>query len=532
MSFELPEAGKPVTMRCVLEGLAAICDAITNSSVTVTPAEGWQDLFENAINNTITPLLDDMLESLQAICDKLDEGITVNAVQSGEWTVDVGDVSGEVGLSDEAIANLVSALEDAGPFSVTLDGETITVTLDQATLDALEDITVTVDTSAGPVEVTGSVTIDQSGGPLQVEVTNFPTTISIDNFQDLIDGLEGLTVSLGDEVITVSLDQATIDLLTADDDTDDDIRPAPIQCFCWTDGEGNLNKFTGYGKANEDGSFAGLEVVGGTPPPPGVEFECLDTKLLDIFLNGPCPVPGEGGGEDELCDFNVQFKSSGLQVLTTDKGDIPISLPNQNFSSTTGTSPELEAAQAEIQAFLDANGGGTVTLSYPSESILDISIEGTTCVFTSADDDSNPGPHEFTKTPSGGGGGGGGEPSGTLLWNCDAMETFTVNGTDVDVSTIGNGNAFLDLQDLGNAPFAAGVIPPGTTTGQADLIAAVEGVLGLPAGSVGLEVVFTPNPNFNIAMNFTGLPAGTVIGGTTPCASDPAWTAARAVRKG
>ena len=108
------------------------------------------------------------------------------------------------------------------------------------------------------------------------------------------------------------------------------------------------------------------------------------------------PLADEGGSE--ICDFNVQFKSAGLDTLSTDKGTITINPPNNDFTSTTGSSPELVAAQSQIQGFLDANGGGTVSLSYPSDSILDITITETSCVFQSANDNSNPGPHEFVKS--------------------------------------------------------------------------------------------------------------------------------------
>lgn len=99
----------------------------------------------------------------------------------------------------------------------------------------------------------------------------------------------------------------------------------------------------------------------------------------------------------EACDFTAEFKSAGLDAIVTDKGTITITPPNNDFSSTTGSSPEMVAAQAEIQAFLDANGGGTVSLSYPSDSILKIEISGTTCMFETATDNSNEGPHQFAK---------------------------------------------------------------------------------------------------------------------------------------
>lgn len=100
--------------------------------------------------------------------------------------------------------------------------------------------------------------------------------------------------------------------------------------------------------------------------------------------------------ETKTC--TVEFKSSGLDSIVTDKGTITITPPNNDFSDSSAgaNSAEMQAAQAEIQAFLDANGGGTVVLSYPSTSILNIEITGTSCDIQTADDNSNPGPHAFT----------------------------------------------------------------------------------------------------------------------------------------
>ena len=141
--------------------------------------------------------------------------------------------------------------------------------------------------------------------------------------------------------------------------------------------------------------------------PDGLIIDLLTDKVVDKSTCYTCTLKCDCGcsqeplmidkpNDEEICDFTVEFKSAGLTSVISDKGE---ALPGgpYDFSSTTGPSPEMTAAQSDIQAFLDANGGGVVTLSYPSDSILRIVITGTSCMFTTADDDSNPGPHEFTK---------------------------------------------------------------------------------------------------------------------------------------
>ena len=106
----------------------------------------------------------------------------------------------------------------------------------------------------------------------------------------------------------------------------------------------------------------------------------------------------------DIFDFTVEFKSSGITSILSDKGEAitngPYDFINLNAGQNASNATDIAAAQADIQSFLDDNGGGTVTLEYLSESILTITITGTTCTFTTANDDSNLGPHEFTKTES------------------------------------------------------------------------------------------------------------------------------------
>lgn len=107
-----------------------------------------------------------------------------------------------------------------------------------------------------------------------------------------------------------------------------------------------------------------------------------------------------GGATKEVCDFTVQFKSAGVTSIITDKGELiaaPIDVANTSAGQNASNNTDVAAIQNAIQVFLDANGGGTATVEYPSESILTITVTGTTCTFTTADDDSNPGPHSFVK---------------------------------------------------------------------------------------------------------------------------------------
>lgn len=76
---------------------------------------------------------------LQAICDKLDAGITVNAVQSGAWSMTIDGQPIQTSLDADTIADLVSALE-AAQLNVNIAGQD-------------QNIGVTVDTTDGPIDV-------------------------------------------------------------------------------------------------------------------------------------------------------------------------------------------------------------------------------------------------------------------------------------------------------------------------------------------------------------------------------------------
>lgn len=64
----------------------------------------------------------DLTAAIQEICDKLDAGITVNAVQSGEWVISIDNQPLSVELTAENIADLITALE-AADLTVTIGGQ-------------------------------------------------------------------------------------------------------------------------------------------------------------------------------------------------------------------------------------------------------------------------------------------------------------------------------------------------------------------------------------------------------------------------
>lgn len=144
--------------------------------------------------------------------------------------------------------------------------------------------------------------------------------------------------------------------------------------------------FAAFGSISDGGEILHDFTV--TPSAVQSQLDCSD-----------CTADGGGGREEKKC--SVQFKTSGLVSVLTDKGEAissgPYDFPAPNAPpQSSANDAVMTAAAADIQAFLDANGGGTVTLEYISQSVIEIVISGTTCTILSASDDSNPGPHEFT----------------------------------------------------------------------------------------------------------------------------------------
>lgn len=414
----------------VVTCLEDIKDILANQSITVTPDDAWANLFDGLSSEIVASIeaqTTAITDSLQEICDKLDAGITVNAVQSGEWNV---TVDGEVSLDADTISAIADAIADAdltvtiGGQDVTLDvnitNDPLTVTLSQDSLDALEDLTLTVEiANADPIEITGSVTID---GDVSIDWTGMQDALNgleveITNFDDLVSALEDatLTVTVDGEVV---IDQDQIDsLITAITDV---VRTdfEPISSACLFDADGNVipdamffreKQYNSLGAVVSDNTVISqfdlaTNTWGAYTVPTGAYVgkcaEPVDTTLQDVLTD--C----DGGSE--TCDYETTFKSSGLTSILTDKGEALSSTPFDFTPHTAGQNASNNAAiataQAEAQAFLDANGGGTITIEYLSESFVTITVTGSTCVLVSADDDSNPGPHVFTKSNCVGGG--------------------------------------------------------------------------------------------------------------------------------
>jgi len=125
--------------------VASLADAI--SGPIVSAISGQTTEIEAALLAQTTSLT----ASLQAIVDTLDAGITVNAVQSGAWSVTIDGQPVEVALSDANISSLIAALEAAdltvtvGAQDVALDvnitNQPIAVTVDLSpVVDAIEAI--------------------------------------------------------------------------------------------------------------------------------------------------------------------------------------------------------------------------------------------------------------------------------------------------------------------------------------------------------------------------------------------------------
>lgn len=154
------------------------------------------------------------------------------------------------------------------------------------------------------------------------------------------------------------------------------------------DGNGNLEDYTLVGTRVDCES--GEEIV---IPEPEITLEDLIVKVECK----PCAASGGTG-----CIYTAEFKSSGITSLLTDAGEAVTNGPHDFTGLTAGQNasndPLMAAAEADINAFLAANGGGTVTLEYLSQSILTVTVTGPVATIISVDDNSNPGPHSFTKT--------------------------------------------------------------------------------------------------------------------------------------
>lgn len=126
------------------------------------------------------------------------------------------------------------------------------------------------------------------------------------------------------------------------------------------------------------------------------ESDCCNETVKTAL---DCAMTECGEGTPGSCDYTTTFKTSGLTSFLTSEGEALSSAPFDFSPATAGQNASNNAAmataEAEINAFLAANGGGTATLRYDSTSVLIIDVVGAAVEVLSADDDSNPGPHAF-----------------------------------------------------------------------------------------------------------------------------------------
>ena len=201
------------------------------------------------------------------------------------------------------LTNLLGVIEGG----VTVDAgegwqDLITAAINAANIEVTignQPISVVIDTAGGPVEVTGTLAVTQSGD-WTVSVDNFPTSISIDNFNVL----EDLTLSVivgNEEPIPVSLDgtalAALADILNAINNT---IRTDWEETgMCVANADGSMKepcvrqymeiKYSNTGVKlsttpvlsifNEDGTISGYELAEGE-------------KVVKCVTNAPCVLLG------------------------------------------------------------------------------------------------------------------------------------------------------------------------------------------------------------------------------------------------
>jgi len=101
--------------------------------------------------------------------------------------------------------------------------------------------------------------------------------------------------------------------------------------------------------------------------------------------------------------------------------------------------------------------------------------------------------------------------TGELLFNCNELTELTVNGIPIDITALGNGSIYLDVFDI---------LAYGSIDGETQLATAFEAALGLNPGSLTVTMVRTTTPSHQITLTVDGLPAGTVLAGSSECAAN------------
>lgn len=281
----------------------------------------------------------------------------------------------QVELTGDSIAAIqaafTAAIETAEwpELEVTLNGEEITVNgtvaLDAATLEALEEITVTgvvgldaatldaliaaitadvnlsADTIADLVSAleAATLTVTVDGGNITVD-----GTVDIGNFQDLIDGLQGLEVTIPGTVEvtgTIALDPATIAALSFDYEKSE-------TKLCNADGEWTVCNFinakdptdiVGPIYINPQGVVA--EAPGDLVPCEGIEDLIKDCpvasqSLFQTYATAEYKITGPVlfGGDDISDKFTLPVDGNNLPALTAFRDELIACLNARGINTT------------------------------------------------------------------------------------------------------------------------------------------------------------------------------------------------------
>lgn len=238
-------------------------DVATNEVCPVPPVEVVQPV-EVIITNPadITGVIVGAIDAqtialtaqLQAICDKFDAGLTVNAVQSGEWVVSVNAaqlqslidaiIAANAEISIDNFDELVALLEASEDINVTVDGGNITVdgevSIDgwQDLLDGIANVVSTlengIDINSIPDINLTSEAIANLEGSFTNALENADITVTVGGQDQVLD------VNITNDTLTVSFDE----LIGALQET---VRKdfEPMTGFCINDAEGNEIPNTG-----------------------------------------------------------------------------------------------------------------------------------------------------------------------------------------------------------------------------------------------------------------------------------------------
>lgn len=274
----------------------------------------------DAINDSTTAITAD----LQAICDKLDAGITVTALQGGAWSFTIDNQPIDVALDAASIADLVTALEAA-------------------------DLTVTVG---------GQDTV------LDVNITNTPLAVTVD-----LTPVVNAVVAEGDQtqaLLQQLLDKPRIVLIEG-------CLPCPADPAEKTSGfkfvsvsdTGVATDLSAYyldGTAATLADFGECCACGGTANVIGcIQFEGFDVDRGLFTVGDTTPYDVTIGGVTTQLIMAYDTTADGVNISTW--YDQLVNWVNTNTSFTMSVATDVAAAdQGKVLWQLDYSGTGTETL--------------------------------------------------------------------------------------------------------------------------------------------------------------------------